>query len=162
MGRWRSFRIIGWNRFRNSLNSMHNFNVLFVTLALFTNTLNASPALTMLQQPILQLADKPLFVLIIIQLLFVVLSMFGVHPLATLGILSGISGILMEILGPLSFAVSLIIAGVATVPIGTYGLVVTITSISLRQSPYYITYYNLVYSLVFSIVGIVFAYFLIG
>ncbi|GAB2568926.1 hypothetical protein [Gracilibacillus alcaliphilus] len=161
IGRWRSFRIIGWNRFKNSLNTMHNFIVLFVTLALFTNALNASPVLTMLQQPILSLADKPLFVLIIIQLLFVVLSMFGVHPLATLGILSGIGGMLIDILGPLSLAVSLIIAGVATVPIGTYGLVVTITSMSLKQSPYYITYYNLIYSFVFSIVGIVFAYFLI-
>ncbi|WP_066189815.1 MULTISPECIES: hypothetical protein [Gracilibacillus] len=161
MGRWKSFWTIGWNRWKNTLNTMHNFIVLFVTLALFTNALNGSPAQDMLQQPIIALADKPLYVLIIIQLLFVFLSMFGVHPLATIGILSGISGILMEVLSPLSLAVSLMIATVATVPIGTYGLVVTITSMSLRQSPYYITYYNMIYSLVFGIVGIIFAYFLI-
>ncbi len=161
IGRWKSFWAIGWNRWKNSMNNMDNFIVLFVTLALFTNTLNESPALFMLQDPILYVSDYPILILIIIQLLFVVLSMFGVHPVATMGILSGISTMLMDILSPLSLAVSLIIGGVSTVPIGTYGLVVTITSMSLKQSPYYITYYNLIYSFVFGSIGIILAYLLI-
>ncbi|WP_018931845.1 hypothetical protein [Gracilibacillus lacisalsi] len=161
IGRWKSFWTIGWNRWKNSMNNMDNFIVLFVTLALFTNTLNESPALLMLQDPMLLVADYPILILIMIQLLFVVLSMFGVHPVATMGILSGISPMLMEILSPLSLAVSLIIGGVSTVPIGTYGLVVTITSMSLKQSPYYITYYNLSYSFVFGVIGIILSYLLI-
>ncbi|SFL69962.1 hypothetical protein SAMN04487943_103167 [Gracilibacillus orientalis] len=161
IGRWKSFWAIGWNRWKNSMNSMDNFIVLFVTLALFTNTLNESPALLMLQNPILYVSDYPILILIMIQLLFVVLSMFGVHPVATMGILSGISPMLMDILSPLSLAISLIIGGVSTVPIGTYGLVVTITSMSLKQSPYYITYYNLIYSFVFGSIGIILAYLLI-
>ncbi|MFD2654904.1 hypothetical protein [Gracilibacillus thailandensis] len=161
IGRWKSFWTIGWNRWKNSMNNMDNFIVLFVTLALFTNTLNESPALLMLQDPILLVADYPILILIMIQFLFVVLSMFGVHPVATMGILSGISPMLMDILSPLSLAVSLIIGGVSTVPIGTYGLVVTITSMSLKQSPYYITYYNLSYSFVFGALGIVLSYLLI-
>src|SRR5699024_3220471 len=99
--------------------------------------------------------------LIMIQLLFIVLSMFGVHPIATMRILGGISGMLMDILSPLSLAVILVMGGVTTVPISTYGLVVTITSMSLKQSPYYITYYNLIYSFVFSAISILAAYFLI-
>ncbi|MDX8045240.1 hypothetical protein SH601_04490 [Gracilibacillus sp. S3-1-1] len=161
IGRRKSFWIIGWNRWKSSMNNMGNFIVLFVTLALFTNTLNASPALSLLQEPILLVADYPILILIMIQLLFVILSMFGVHPIATMGILGGISTMLMDILSPLSLAVSLIIGGVSTVPIGTYGLVVTITSMSLKQSPYYITYYNLIYSFVFGGLGILLAYFLI-
>ncbi|WP_163580122.1 hypothetical protein [Gracilibacillus saliphilus] len=161
IGRWKSFWTIGWNRWKNSMNNMDNFIVLFVTLALFTNTLNESPALLMLQDPILLVADYPILILIMIQFLFVVLSMFGVHPVATMGILSGISPMLMDILSPLSLAVSLIIGGVSTVPIGTYGLVVTITSMSLKQSPYYITYYNLSYSFAFGAIGIMLSYLLI-
>lgn len=161
IGRWKSFWTIGWYRWKNSMNNMDNFVVLFVTLALFTSMLNESPVLLMLQDPLLFVSDHPILILIIIQLLFVVLSMFGVHPVATMGILSGISPVLIDILSPLSLAVSLIIGGVSTVPIGTYGLVVTITSMSLKQSPYYITYYNLSYSFVFSAIGIMLAYLLI-
>ncbi|GAE92058.1 hypothetical protein JCM21714_1038 [Gracilibacillus boraciitolerans JCM 21714] len=161
MRRWKSFWIIGWNRWRNSVNNMHNFIVLFITLALFTNSLNASLALSIIEEPIHYVSDYPLLILIMIQSMFVILSMFGVHPIATAGILSGISSMLMEVLSPMSLAISIIIGGVSTVPIGTYGLVVTITSMSLKQSPYYITYYNLIYSFIFSWIGIIIAYLLI-
>ncbi|WP_058308964.1 hypothetical protein [Gracilibacillus massiliensis] len=161
MKRWKSFWVIGTTRWKNSMNNMHNFIVLFVTLALFTNTLNESPALMIAQEPIILFADYPIVILIMIQLLFVCLSMFGVHPVATIGILSGISSLLMDVLSPMSLAVILIIGGVSTVPIGTYGLVVTIISMSLKQSPYYITYYNLIYSFVFGWIGILLAYLLI-
>ncbi|SHM72267.1 hypothetical protein [Gracilibacillus kekensis] len=161
MKRWKSFWVIGTTRWKHSMNNMHNFIVLFVTLALFTNTLNESPALMIVQEPIVTFKDYPIVILIMIQLLFVFLSMFGVHPVATIGILSGISTLLMDVLSPMSLAVILIIGGVSTVPIGTYGLVVTIISMSLKQSPYYITYYNLIYSFVFGWIGILLAYLLI-
>lgn len=159
--RWKTFWTIGLPRWKTSVNTMHNFVVLFVTLGLFTNTLNASPILTMVEKPILYVSDYPILILIMIQLLFVILSMFGVHPVATMGIVSGLSGMLTDILSPLSLAVILVIGGVSTVPVGTYGLVVTIISMSLKQSPYYITYYNLIYSFVFGLIGILTAYFLI-
>src|SRR5699024_7755916 len=38
IGRWRSFWKIGWTKWKISMNNMHNFIVLFVTLSLFTNT----------------------------------------------------------------------------------------------------------------------------
>ncbi|ENH98164.1 hypothetical protein J416_01679 [Gracilibacillus halophilus YIM-C55.5] len=161
MKRFKSFWTIGWNKWKDNLNHMQNFIVLFVTLAFFTGTLNESPALQMIQDPIIAVSNAPLLILIMIQLLFIFMSMFGVHPIATMGVLGGISTMLMDILSPLSLAVILITSGVATVPIGTYGLVVTITSMSLRQSPYYITFYNLPYSFLFGAVGIFVAYLLI-
>ncbi|KAB8137503.1 hypothetical protein F9U64_09275 [Gracilibacillus oryzae] len=159
--RWKSFCTIGWNKWRNSVNNMHNFIVLFVTMAFFTGCLNESPALLMIQEPVLLVADYPILILIMIQLLFMILSMFGVHPVATMGIVGGISPMLIDILSPMSLAVILVTAGVSTVPVGTYGLVVTIISMSLRQSPYLITFYNLLYSIVFGAVGIFIAYWLI-
>ncbi|SER26996.1 hypothetical protein SAMN04487944_102152 [Gracilibacillus ureilyticus] len=159
--RGKSFWTIGWNKWKNSVNNMHNFIVLFVTLAFFTGSLNESPALTMIQEPVLLVADYPILILIMIQLLFIFLSMFGVHPVATMGVLGGISPLLMDILSPLSLAIILVTASVSTIPVGTYGLVVTITSMSLKQSPYLITYYNLIYSFVFGTVGIIAAYWVI-
>ncbi|GAA0309415.1 hypothetical protein GGQ92_001258 [Gracilibacillus halotolerans] len=161
MKRWRSFWKVGFSNWKSSVNNMHNFNILFISLALFTNTLNASPFLDWIQQPILAVADYPILLLILIQIFFVLMSMFGVHPIATMGILGGMSGLLMEILSPMSLAVILVVSGVATVPIGTYGLVVTIISMSLKQSPYLITLYNLIYSFVFGLFGILLAYYLI-
>ncbi|WP_163539951.1 hypothetical protein [Gracilibacillus sp. YIM 98692] len=159
--RSKSFWIIGWNKWKSSVNNMHNFIVLFVTLAFFTNSLNESPALMAIQKPVVMVSDYPILILIMIQLLFIVLSMFGVHPIATMGVLGGISSMLIDILSPISLAVILVTSGVSTVPIGTYGLVVTITSMSLKQSPYYITYYNLSYSFLFGAIGIITAYLLI-
>ncbi len=128
----------------------------------FTGSLNDSPALNLIQRPIILVADYPIVLLIMIQVLFMLMSMFGVHPVATMGVIGGISTMLIDILNPLSLAIILVTAGVSTVPIGTYGLVVTITSMSLRQSPYLITYYNLIYSLIFGTVGILVAYFVLG
>ncbi len=160
--RSKSFWTIGWNKWKYSMNNMHNFIVLFVTLAFFTGSLNDSPALNLIQRPIILVADYPIVLLIMIQVLFMLMSMFGVHPVATMGVIGGISTMLIDILNPLSLAIILVTAGVSTVPIGTYGLVVTITSMSLRQSPYLITYYNLIYSLIFGTVGILVAYFVLG
>lgn len=161
MKRWKSFWKVGFPNWKASVNNIHNFNILFISLALFTNTLNESPVIDWIQQPILAVADYPLLLLISIQIFFVFMSMFGVHPVATMGILGGMSGLLMEILSPMSLAVILVVSGVATVPIGTYGLVITIISMSLKQSPYLITLYNLVYSIVFGLFGILLAYYLI-
>lgn len=157
----KTFRLIGWDNWKEKTNKMQNFIVLFISLAFFSNSLNASPTLQIIQQPILMVQDYPIVIFIFIQFLFVFLSMFGVHPLATMGILAGISGTLMEIVSPMSLAIILATSSIATIPVGTYGLVVTLTSMNLKQSPYLITLYNLPYSFVFGVVGITFAYFLI-
>ena len=123
--------------------------------------LNESSLLDWIHQPILAVSDYPILLLILIQFFFVIMSMFGVHPVATMGIIGSLSTLLMEILSPMSLAVILVVSGVATVPIGTYGLVVTIISMSLKQSPYYITLYNLIYSFIFGLFGILLAYYFI-
>lgn len=161
MKRWRSFWKVGFTNWKSSVNSMHNFNILFISLAFFTNMLNESSLLDWIHQPILAVSDYPILLLILIQFFFVIMSMFGVHPVATMGIIGSLSTLLMEILSPMSLAVILVVSGVATVPIGTYGLVVTIISMSLKQSPYYITLYNLIYSFIFGLFGILLAYYFI-
>ncbi|MDY0394087.1 hypothetical protein ACFSMW_10180 [Virgibacillus halophilus] len=161
MKRGRSFWIIGWNTWKDKTNTMQNFIVLFVTMAFFSNSLNASPMLEMLQKPIVMVADYPLLIMIFILLFFIVLSILGVHPLATMGIFGGISGVLLQVMSPLSLAIMLACSAIGIIPIGTYGLVVTITAVNTGASPYKITWYNLPYSLMFGAISIFFAYLLL-
>lgn len=161
MKRGRSFWIIGWNTWKDKTNTMQNFIVLFVTMAFFSNSLNASPMLEMLQKPIVMVADYPLFIMIFIMVFFIVLSILGVHPLATMGIFGGISGVLLQVMSPLSLAIMLACSAIGIIPIGTYGLVVTITAVNTGASPYKITWYNLPYSLMFGAISIFFAYLLL-
>ncbi|WP_203333675.1 hypothetical protein [Planococcus beigongshangi] len=159
--RTRSFLVIGWNTWKVKTNTMQNFIVLFISLAFFANTINGSSFLGMIQNPIIAMADKPLFIMITIQLLFIFLSMFGVHPVATIGVLSGVISTLITFMNPISLAIVLVTSSISTVTVGTYGLVVTLTSVNMEQSPYKITLQNLPYALVFGGIGILTAYLLL-
>ncbi|WHZ01172.1 hypothetical protein QNH48_19410 [Neobacillus sp. YX16] len=87
--------------------------------------------------------------------------MFGIHPIATVGILTGIITPLLEIMNPVSIAIVLITGYVATFTVGTYGLLVTLTSENLEQSPYRITLKNMPFALFTGLIGTLVAYLLL-
>lgn len=161
MKRGSSFWIIGWNTWKTKTNNMRDFIVLFLSLSLFSNSLSNTSFLQIIEKPLFFVSDYPIILLFLIQAVFVFLSMFGIHPIATAGILSGFIPTLLEIYNPVSVALILITGPVATFPVGTYGLLVTLTSVSLNKSPHKITLYNLPYSLLVMIVGTFTAYFLL-
>ncbi|WP_156291814.1 hypothetical protein [Oceanobacillus salinisoli] len=161
MKRIRSFWVIGWRNWKHSTNNMQNFVVLFISLAFFANSIDGTPFLDFIQQPVLIFSSYPLIVFIIIQLIFIFLSMFGVHPIATIGILSGIIATLLETMNPISLAIVLTTSAVATLTVGSYGLVVQLTSMNTGQSPYRITLYNMPYALAFGGIGSIIAYFIL-
>ncbi len=161
MKRVRSFWAIGWNTWKAKTNTMQNFIVLFISLSFFANSISLTPFLEMIQEPIAAMADKPLLIMITIQLLFIFLSMFGVHPVATIGILSGVISTLITFMNPISLAIILVTSAVSTLTVGTYGLVVTLTSVNMRQSPYKITAQNMPFALLYGGVGTLIAYLLL-
>lgn len=161
MKRVHSFWVIGWNTWKEKTNSMQNFIVLFISLSLFSNSLNDTSVLNFIQQPLLIVSEYPFILLFLLQAIFVILSMFGVHPIATVGILTGILTPLLEIINPISIAIVLITGSVATFTVGTYGLLVTLTSVSLEQSPYRITAKNMPFAIFIGIVGTLIAYLLL-
>jgi hypothetical protein len=161
MKRTRSFWAIGWNTWKTKTNTMQNFVVLFISLSLFSNSLNDSSFLDFIQTPLSLLSNYHFILLFFLQASFVILSMFGVHPIATIGILTGIITPLLDIMNPVSIAIVLITGSVATFTVGTYGLLVTLTSVSLEESPYRITLKNMPFALFIGLLGTLVAYLLL-
>ncbi|UJL46969.1 hypothetical protein KFZ58_03215 [Virgibacillus sp. NKC19-16] len=161
MKRGRSFWIIGWSTWKAKTNTMQNFIVLFISLAFFANSIDGTPFLDFIQQPILAFSDYPIVIFVMIQLIFIFMSMFGIHPIATIGILSGVIATLLEFMNPVSLAIVLVTSSIATLTVGTYGLVVQLTAVNTGQNPYRITMNNLLYSLAFGGIGTVIAYLLL-
>lgn len=161
MKRGRSFWIIGWNTWKQKTNAMQNFVVLFITLAFFANSISGTSFLEFIQQPVLAIIDYPFLIFIVIQLIFIFMSMFGVHPIATIGILSGVIATLLETMNPTSLAIVLTTSAVSTLTVGSYGLVVQLTSMNIGQNPYRITLNNMPYALMFGGIGSIVAYLLL-
>lgn len=89
------------------------------------------------------------------------MPMFGVHPVATMGVIGGVVTSLLQVHNPLSVAIILITSAIATVSVGTYGLIVTLTTFNLEQNPYQITVNNAFYAFVLGSIGMMTAYFLL-
>lgn len=158
MKRWRSFWAIGWQTWKQKTNTMQNFIVLFISLAFFANSITGTPFLDVIQKPVLAFSDYPFVIFVVIQVIFIFMSMFGVHPIATIGILSGIIATLLETMNPISLAIVLTTSAVATLTVGSYGLVVQLTSMNTGQNPYRITLHNMPYALGFGTIGSLIAY----
>lgn len=88
--------------------------------------------------------------------------MFGIHPIATIGVLMEVVTPLYDIMTPLSVGIVLITGALATASVSTYGVTVTITSININQNPYRITLNNMPFTLVYGMVGVLLAYFLLN
>ncbi|SDN67636.1 hypothetical protein [Bacillus sp. OK048] len=161
MKRRRSFWIIGWNNWKTKTNTMQNFIVLFISLSLFSTSLGDTSFLEVIQKPLSFVSDYPMLILFLIQFIFVFLSMFGIHPIATVGILTGIITPLLEVMNPVSIALVLITGSVATFTVGTYGLLVTLTAMGTEQSPFRITLKNMPFAICMWIIGTLVAYFLL-
>ncbi|GGF26792.1 hypothetical protein GCM10010954_27320 [Halobacillus andaensis] len=154
MKRKRSFIQIGWPTWKKHTNHLNNFIVLLLALSFLTETLNASPYLEYLQDPIVALEGSPLFIMLFIQAAFLGMTLLGVHPLATMGIFGGVSELLMGALPEVTLTILLASCAIATVPSAPYGLIVTITSVGLRMNPYEIVLKNLPYSLLLGFLGV--------
>ncbi|MBS4195128.1 hypothetical protein [Lederbergia citri] len=159
--RVRTFWIIGWNTWKQKTNNMQNFIVLFISLSFFSYSLSNTTFLDVIQKPILYVADYPLLIFFVIQFLFIFLSMFGIHPIAIIGILTGLITTLIDLFNPLSLAIVIVTSAMATLTVSTYGLIVTLTAINTKQSPYKITLVNMPYAFMFGGIGSIIAYFLL-
>src|SRR5699024_2482434 len=111
--RW-SFWSIGWNTWKQKTNEMHNFILLFISLSLFSNSLSNTSFLEVIQEPIQAISGYPLLVFFLIQLIFIFLSVFGIHPVATISILGSLLTNLLTVYNPLSIAIVMMTSSIAT------------------------------------------------
>ncbi|WP_252313884.1 hypothetical protein [Sinobaca sp. H24] len=123
--------------------------------------MNETPVLTLMQTPFEAASGFPLAILLLIQFTYLGLSMVGVHPIATIGILMEILPPLYETMNPLSIGIVLITGGLATATVGTFGITVTMTAQNTMQNPYKITYRNMPFALLYGGMGTLIAYLLL-
>ena len=156
--RKRSFLKIGWPTWKRQTNHLHNFIVLLLTLSFFTETLNGSPYLRYLQDPLVALEGHQVFIMLFIQATFLIMTLLGVHPIATMGIFGGVSELLLNTFPSVTLTLLLASSAIATVPSAPYGLIVTLTSVGLKMNPYKIVLKNIPYSLMCGFIGVLIAY----
>ncbi|MFV8830513.1 hypothetical protein [Alkalihalobacterium sp. APHAB7] len=161
MKRWHSFCAIGWKTWKVRTNNLQNFVVLFLSLAFFSSSLNETPFLQVIQQPFLGASDQPLVILILIQITYLLMSMIGVHPIATIGVLIEVLPPLYELINPVSIGIVLITGALATATVGTYGVTVTMTSMNTNQNPYRITLRNMPFALFYGAIGVLMGFLLL-
>lgn len=133
----------GWTAWRNHNNTLQNFAVLFLSLGIFSEGFNVSPLPGLMQQVFGYIDSYVVLILILIMLVIYSLSMFGVHPIATLAILFEVLGPIMNSENMLSIAIVMIVCGLSIAPAAPYGLNATMTSQYLGINPYKITKINI-------------------
>ncbi|RSL31665.1 hypothetical protein D7Z54_19685 [Salibacterium salarium] len=153
IGRWKSFRVVGWRMWKIRTNGMQNFVVLFLSLGFFSSSLNETPFLEMIRSPFLAASDFPIVILLLIQFTYLAMSMVGVHPIATVGVLIEVLPPLFEVINPMSIGIVLITGALATGAVGTYGITVTMTAQNTSQNPYKITVRNMPFAVFYGGVG---------
>ena len=161
MRRFRSFLQVGWGTWKNRTNQMQNFIVLFLSLALFSESLNETPFLAVLQAPFEAVSGAPLLILLLVQYTYLLMSMIGVHPIATIAILGEILRPMFGMINPMSIGMVLITGALATATVGTYGVTVTLTAMNTLQNPYRITLRNMPFALLCGSVGTFVGYLLL-
>ena len=161
MKRWYSFKAIGFKTWKDRANYMQNFVVLFVSLAFFSNSLNETPFQTLVNQVFLTITDKPLLVLLTLQMMILLMGLLGVHAIATIGILLDIVNPLYSIINPMSIGIVIITGALATLTVGAYGVTVTMTSNLTKQNPYRITIQNMPFALIFGFTGVLMGFLLL-
>lgn len=161
MKRWYYFKVFGWRVWKERTNHMQNFVVLFISLSIFSNSLNQTSILQIIQKPFSAFAAYPIVILFFILITYFLMAMVGVHPIATIGVLYEILKPMFVVINPVSIGIVLIVAAMATSSSATYGVCVTMTSMNTGQNPYRITLTNLPFTFMFGIISILIAYLLI-
>ncbi|MGY4690600.1 hypothetical protein [Salibacterium sp. K-3] len=153
IGRFQTFRKIGWPVWKRRTNGMQNFVVLFLSLGFFSSSLNETPFLDMIRAPFMAVSEYPVVILLFIQFTYLAMSMIGVHPIATVGVLIEVLPPLFDVINPMSIGMVLVTGALATGAVGTYGITVTMTAQNTRQNPYRVTARNMPFALLYGGTG---------
>lgn len=153
IGRFRaylSYSIPIWKKRTMGLNS---YMFLFLSVSLFTSTLNQTHFINYIHDPVEKLAETPILLFAAIQVLFLLLGMMGFHPIVTMSILVGILHPLTAMVNPMSLALVLTTSGLSTAIAGPFNISVSLAGSLLQVNPYQISWWNLRYALLFSSIG---------
>lgn len=152
--RWHTYSVFGFKTWKRSVNHLQNFVVLFLSLGFFVSILSETVFLDYMQIPFLVFSESPVLILIMIQLIYLILAMLGIHPLATIGIMAEVIQPLLGTINPLSIAIVLVTGGLPTASVGPYGLSVNMVGQLTDTNPFRITGWNMVFALTYGGFGV--------
>lgn len=128
-------------------NRLQHFTVLFLSLGIFSKGFAVSVIPVYLKNVLTHIEGFFPFILLFIMILIYSLSMIGVHPVATIGILGSMLAPIMTEASAVPIAVVMIVCGLGVAAAAPYGMTSTLTNQLLHISPYRITRINWGFSL---------------
>lgn len=147
----------GWSTWKNHNNNMQNFSVLFLSLGIFSGGFNSSFIPELMQQVFGYVDSFLILILLLIMVVIYGLAMVGVHPVATLAILSEVLVPVLTAENALSIGIVMVVCGMGISAAAPYGVNATMTAQSMHINPYKITMMNMGFSLRMGMTGILIA-----
>ncbi|PTX47509.1 hypothetical protein C8P63_1516 [Melghirimyces profundicolus] len=144
------YSLLAWKK---QVPELNNLALLFLSLGFFNRMVEETAVLEFLRGPLVSLAETPVILFVLIQLSSVLLALVGFHPLVTLGLQGVLLQPLLDTIDPLSLAVLLLTANIASDASGTYNTTVALMSQLTGEPPYRITRWNIGFALLYSSVG---------
>ncbi|MCA1010180.1 hypothetical protein [Halobacillus halophilus] len=135
------------------VNGLQNLMLLFISLGFFSEMFEQTKMIHMIQTPLLHLSTLPLLLFIAIQLVSLLFSLIGIHPLVTISLMGTLIQPLLTELNPLSLAIVLLTSTLASDAAGTFNTTVTIMSQLTGRNPYRITKWNIGFAIWFGTAG---------
>ncbi|SFF92871.1 hypothetical protein SAMN05216353_11445 [Halobacillus alkaliphilus] len=135
------------------VNGLQNLMLLFISLGFFSEMFEQTTMINVIQTPLLQLSSLPLLLFIAIQLVSLLFSLIGIHPLVTISLMGTLIQPLLNELNPLSLAIVLLTSTLASDAAGTFNTTVTIMSQLTGRNPYRITKWNIGFAIWFGTAG---------
>lgn len=157
--RLKRYLIYSVKTWKRKTSSLQNFFFLFLSVGFFITMLKETTILSYLQQPFLLASQYPIFLFVMIQIIFLALAMVGFHPLVTFSILAEIIKPILLIISPVSIGLVLIMSSLSTVMAGPYNISVSLTGSMLNTNPYQVSFWNILFALFFSSSGTILALF---
>ncbi len=135
------------------VNGLQNLMLLFISLGFFSEMFEQTKMINMIQTPLLQVSSLPLLLFIAIQLVSLLFSLIGIHPLVTISLMGTLIQPLLTELNPLSLAIVLLTSTLASDAAGPFNTTVTIMSQLTGRNPYRITKWNIGFAIWFGTAG---------
>lgn len=157
-GRLKDFINYSVSKLPDQTKTMQNFMFLFISLGVFNRVIEETGLFHVISDSFNFLVDKPLILLIGLQLSALFLAYIGVHPLVTISLQGLFLAPFLGVVNPVSISIVMITSTLAADASGTFNVPITMLSQYMERNPYQLTWWNFGYSLLFGFVGVMIAF----
>ena len=145
---------------KSRTNSLTGYMILFLSVGLFTSVLSETALLNYLQRPFQTVVETPIFLFLLIQVIFIVFALLGFHAIVTLTILGEIIKPFVYAINPISLSIVLIFSGLSPTMFSPFNISASLTGDILRINPFRIVWWNLGFAFAVSSAGTLLAIFI--